>query len=53
MRASVMPGEDPAKLPKPAQVAESILPLCFPDFAETGKLYDFPSKSLRLFREPA
>ena len=53
MRATVMPGEDPAALPKPAQVAESILPLCLPDFTETGKLYDFPSKTLRTFREPA
>jgi NAD(P)-dependent dehydrogenase (short-subunit alcohol dehydrogenase family) len=53
MRAAVMPGEDPATLPKPAQVAEAILPLCLPDFTETGKLYDFPSKSLKSFREPA
>ena len=53
MRASVMPGEDPATLPKPAQVAESILPLCLPDMTETGKLYDFPSRSLKSFREPA
>ena len=53
MRASVMPGEDPATLPKPAQVAETIIPLCLPGFQETGKLYDFPSKSLKSFREPA
>jgi hypothetical protein len=53
MRASVMPGEDPATLPKPAQVAEMILPLCFADFTETGKLYDFPSRSLQSFRPPA
>jgi NAD(P)-dependent dehydrogenase (short-subunit alcohol dehydrogenase family) len=53
MRAAVMPGEDPATLPKPAQVAENIVPLCFPDFTETGKLYDFPTKSLKSFREPA
>ena len=53
MRAAVMPGEDPATLPKPAQVAESIVPLCLPDFIESGKLYDFPSKSLKTFREPA
>jgi NAD(P)-dependent dehydrogenase (short-subunit alcohol dehydrogenase family) len=53
MRASVMPGEDPATLPKPAQVAESILPLCLPTFEETGKLYDFPSKTLQSFRAPA
>jgi NAD(P)-dependent dehydrogenase (short-subunit alcohol dehydrogenase family) len=53
MRASVMPGEDPATLPKPAQVAETIIPLCLPSFLETGKLYDFPSRSLKSFREPA
>ena len=53
MRATVMPGEDPATLPKPAQVAESIVPLCFPDFTETGRLYDFPSRSLQSFRPPA
>jgi NAD(P)-dependent dehydrogenase (short-subunit alcohol dehydrogenase family) len=53
MRAMVMPGEDPATLPKPAQVAESILPLCLSSFEETGKLYDFPSRSLKSFREPA
>jgi NAD(P)-dependent dehydrogenase (short-subunit alcohol dehydrogenase family) len=53
MRAAVMPGEDPATLPKPAQVAEAILPLCLPKFTETGKLYDYPSQSLQSFREPA
>jgi NAD(P)-dependent dehydrogenase (short-subunit alcohol dehydrogenase family) len=53
MRAIVMPGEDPATLPKPAKVAESILPLCLPDVTETGKLYDFPTHSLKSFREPA
>jgi NAD(P)-dependent dehydrogenase (short-subunit alcohol dehydrogenase family) len=53
MRATVMPGEDPATLPKPAQVAESILQLCLLDFTENGKLYDFPSKRLMSFREPA
>jgi len=53
MRAAVMPGEDPATLPKPAQVAESIVPLCLPDFTESGKLYDFPSRSLQSFRPPA
>ena len=53
MRAAFMPGEDPATLPKPAQVAEAILPLCLPDFTDTGKLYDFPSRSLKSFRAPA
>ena len=53
MRAIVMPGEDPSTLPKPAQVADAILPLCRADFTETGKLFDYPSKSLKAFREPA
>jgi NAD(P)-dependent dehydrogenase (short-subunit alcohol dehydrogenase family) len=53
MRAAVMPGEDPSTLPKPAQVAEAILPLVAPDFTDTGKLYDFASRSLKSFREPA
>lgn len=53
MRATFMPGEDPATLPKPAQVAEAILPLCEPGFTETGKLYDYPSRSLKTFQAPA
>ncbi|MEA2907497.1 MAG: hypothetical protein QOI12_4884 [Alphaproteobacteria bacterium] len=41
MRASAMPGEDPASL-KPAEaVADNVLLLCQPEFQETGKLYDY------------
>src|SRR5262249_42558308 len=40
MRATLMPGEDPASLPRPEQVAEKIVALCLPDFNESGKLYD-------------
>jgi NAD(P)-dependent dehydrogenase (short-subunit alcohol dehydrogenase family) len=41
MRASAMPGEDPASL-KPAEaVADKVLLLCQPEFQETGKLYDY------------
>ena len=53
MRAFVMPGEDPMTLPTPEDVAREIVPLCLPSFAETGKLYDFRSKSLLSFRAPA
>jgi NAD(P)-dependent dehydrogenase (short-subunit alcohol dehydrogenase family) len=52
MRAQVMPFEDPATLPTPEQVAEKILDLCLPGFAETGKLYDFPTGKLLEFLEP-
>jgi NAD(P)-dependent dehydrogenase (short-subunit alcohol dehydrogenase family) len=53
MRASVFPGEDPMTLDTPEQAAEQILPMCTPDWTETGKLYDYPSRTLRSFREPA
>jgi NAD(P)-dependent dehydrogenase (short-subunit alcohol dehydrogenase family) len=52
MRAQVMPGEDPMTLPPPEQVAEKIVALCLPDFAETGRLYDFPTRMLLAFRKP-
>jgi NAD(P)-dependent dehydrogenase (short-subunit alcohol dehydrogenase family) len=41
MRASAMPGEDPAALKTPELVAERILELCLPQLQETGKLYDY------------
>jgi NAD(P)-dependent dehydrogenase (short-subunit alcohol dehydrogenase family) len=53
MRAQFMPGEDPATLPKPEQVAEKILTLCLPTFTETGKLYDYRAQRLLEFRAPA
>ena len=53
MRALVMPGEDPMTLPTPEDVAEKILDLCLPDFAETGKLYDFRAGKLLEFLQPA
>lgn len=53
MRAQVMPGEDPMTLPPAKDVAETIVPLCLPAFAETGKLYDFRAGKLLEFRPPA
>jgi NAD(P)-dependent dehydrogenase (short-subunit alcohol dehydrogenase family) len=53
MRAAVMPGEDPMTLPTPDVVAAEIVPLCRPDFTDSGKLYDFASKNLLSFRAPA
>jgi NAD(P)-dependent dehydrogenase (short-subunit alcohol dehydrogenase family) len=47
MRATAMPGEDPAALKTPEPVAEKILELCLPQFRETGKLYDY-RQGLRL-----
>ena len=53
MRAAFMPGEAPATLDTPEQVADYIVPLCLPAFTQTGKLYDYPSKSLLSFRPPS
>ncbi|MFZ2158947.1 MAG: SDR family NAD(P)-dependent oxidoreductase [Bradyrhizobium sp.] len=53
MRASIFPGEDPATLDTPEQVAEFIVPMCAPDWTATGRLFDYKTRSLKNFREPA
>jgi len=53
MRATLMPGEDPATLDTPEQVAEFIVPMCAPDWSETGKFYDYKTRMLMSFRPPA
>jgi NAD(P)-dependent dehydrogenase (short-subunit alcohol dehydrogenase family) len=53
MRATLMPGEDPMTLDTPEQVAEFIVPMCAPDWAETGKFYDYKTRTLMSFRSPA
>ena len=53
MRAAVAPGEDPMTLPTAEAVAETIVPMCLPSFAQTGKIYDFRAGRLNSFRPPA
>ena len=53
MRATVMPGEDPSTLDTPAQVADLIVPMCSPDWTETGKFYDYKSRRVMEFHPPA
>lgn len=53
MRATVFPGEDPATLPTPDQIAEFIVPMCLTSWSETGKLYDYPTKRVMNFQPPA
>src|SRR5215218_860301 len=53
MRATVFPGEDPLTLDTPDQAAALIMPMCAPDWSETGKLFDYRSRELKSFREPA
>jgi NAD(P)-dependent dehydrogenase (short-subunit alcohol dehydrogenase family) len=52
MRATAMPGEDPATLKTPEDFAPKLLPFLLPSWAETGKLYDFPSDKILRFGEP-
>jgi len=53
MRAQVFPGEDPMTLDTPDQVAEFIVPMCAPEWTETGKLYDYKARKLSYFHSPA
>jgi NAD(P)-dependent dehydrogenase (short-subunit alcohol dehydrogenase family) len=53
MRATVFPGEDPDTLDTPEQAAEFIVPMCAPEWTETGKLYDYKARTLKSFQPPA
>ena len=52
MRAAAMPGEDPATLKTPEELAPHFVRLASPAWNETGKLYDFPSDRVLEFRSP-
>ncbi len=43
MRAQAMPGEDPSKLPTPAQIAEAVVPLVSDGCSENGSCFDYVS----------
>jgi NAD(P)-dependent dehydrogenase (short-subunit alcohol dehydrogenase family) len=53
MRATVFPGEDPETLDTPEQAAEFVVPMCVPAWNETGKFYDYKTRTLMSFRAPA
>lgn len=53
MRATVFPGEDPDTLERPEPVAEFIVPMCAPAWTETGKFYDYKTRTSMNFRAPA
>ena len=52
MRAQAMPGEDPATLPHPSQVAAEIVKLADPKLTETGLVYDVQKKRFLSYRMP-
>lgn len=43
MRAAAMPGEDPDTLRTPEDLAPDVVRLASPDWAETGRIFDFPT----------
>lgn len=49
MRAKAMPGENPDTLPHPSEIVAPVLDLLASDFDETGKLYNFPTRTLQDF----
>ncbi|MGH6989986.1 MAG: SDR family NAD(P)-dependent oxidoreductase [Stellaceae bacterium] len=53
MYATGWPGIDPATLPTPEEVAKTIVPLCLPDCAETGEIYDYRAGKFLTFQVPA
>ncbi len=53
MMATAFPGVDPMTLPTPEDVAKSIVPLCLPECAESGKTYDFRAGKFLDFHPPA
>ena len=41
MRAKAMPGEDPATIPQPDDLAETFVELALPTYTDNGKVVDF------------
>jgi NAD(P)-dependent dehydrogenase (short-subunit alcohol dehydrogenase family) len=53
MIRTAFPGLDPETLPTAEEVAKAIVPLCQPDCAETGKIYDYRQGKFLELKMPA
>lgn len=53
MREEAMPGEDPLTLRTPEELAPHLVRLASPDWAETGKIFDFPQGKVLTPQMPA
>jgi NAD(P)-dependent dehydrogenase (short-subunit alcohol dehydrogenase family) len=53
MRAEAMPGEDPETLKTPEELAPHLVKLASPDWAESGKIFDFPQGKVLTPQLPA
>jgi NAD(P)-dependent dehydrogenase (short-subunit alcohol dehydrogenase family) len=47
MRASAVPGEDPATLPSPAEIAPKLVNLLSPSLSENGQIFDMETGEFR------
>ncbi|CAN1566942.1 FabG Dehydrogenases with different specificities (related to short-chain alcohol dehydrogenases) [Rhabdaerophilaceae bacterium] len=52
MRAEAAPGEDPMSLPEPKDLAPHFVAMASPEWQESGKLFDFRSRSVLSFEAP-
>jgi NAD(P)-dependent dehydrogenase (short-subunit alcohol dehydrogenase family) len=52
MRAQAVPGEDPATVPHPSEVAAALMPLLGPEQTETGKPFIVREKKIVDYRMP-
>ena len=52
MRAQAVPGENPATLPHPSEIAEKILPLASPDLTRTGEIFQARHDRFVSYRQP-
>jgi NAD(P)-dependent dehydrogenase (short-subunit alcohol dehydrogenase family) len=52
MRAQAVPGEDPSKLPTPAEVARGIMPVFAGNLTETGQLWSVPQQRFQKYQLP-
>ena len=53
MYAAAFPGIDPMTLPTPEEVCKAIVPLCTPDCAESGKIYNYRAGKFQSFQQPS
>jgi NAD(P)-dependent dehydrogenase (short-subunit alcohol dehydrogenase family) len=53
MYATAFPGVDPMTLPTAEEVARAIVPLCLPECAENGKIYDYRAGKFLAFQAPS
>ncbi|MCO4054509.1 MAG: SDR family NAD(P)-dependent oxidoreductase [Bosea sp.] len=53
LRAEAVPGEDPMTLRTPEELAVQIVPMLSPGWSQSGKIYDFPTGSVKTPQAPA